>query len=211
MSLINPKGDNIKAKTQKDIGEVTVGLFATLGIYRLVSVLSLYTSYQLPVWSSCSIPEFAGTLFSTILAIIYVFALRRKSLKVVRKVFRIWWILGLIELTLVSLPIIVAGKWAESCENFLIAVFILLCLWLPFCLITLFMWTGLKGLKRIVETGIPSEEQGSSKLRLTCPQCGRSLKGVNEAMIGDIGVCPKCRAEFTIKRTDETSRDEETE
>ncbi len=147
----------MKAKTQKDIGEVTIGLFATLGVYRLVSVLSLYTSYQLPVWSSCSIPEFVGTLFSTILAIIYVFALRRKRLKVVRKIFRVWWVLGLIELTLVFLPILVAGKWVESRENFLIAIFILLCLGLPFGLITLLMWTGLKGLKRIVETGIPSE------------------------------------------------------
>ena len=38
------------------------------------------------------------------------------------------------------------------------------------------------------------------KLRLECPQCGRSLKGVTEEMIGDIGVCAKCKAEFVIEQ-----------
>ena len=54
-------------------------------------------------------------------------------------------------------------------------------------------------------------QKRKTKLRIKCPGCNRSLKGVTEEMIGDIGVCPKCRAEFTIKRRDETSRDEETE
>ena len=29
--------------------------------------------------------------------------------------------------------------------------------------------------------------------------CGRSLKGATQAMIGDTGVCPKCRTEFVIE------------
>lgn len=54
-------------------------------------------------------------------------------------------------------------------------------------------------------------QKRKTKLRIKCPDCGRLLKGATEAMIGDIGVCPKCKAEFTIKSGDETSRDEETE
>lgn len=40
-----------------------------------------------------------------------------------------------------------------------------------------------------------------SPLCFNCPHCGRSIRG-NRSMIGDIGICPKCRNEFTI--TDET-------
>ncbi len=38
-----------------------------------------------------------------------------------------------------------------------------------------------------------------TKLRTACPKCGISLRGVTNKMVGDIGVCPKCRAEFEIK------------
>ena len=37
-------------------------------------------------------------------------------------------------------------------------------------------------------------------LLIHCPQCGRSLKGATKDMIGDTGVCPKCKAEFTIEQ-----------
>jgi len=36
-------------------------------------------------------------------------------------------------------------------------------------------------------------------LRISCPQCGRSLNGATKDMIGDTGVCPKCRSEFVIE------------
>lgn len=36
------------------------------------------------------------------------------------------------------------------------------------------------------------------KLKVSCPKCGRRLKGATSAMIGDIGVCQRCRAEFEI-------------
>jgi len=36
------------------------------------------------------------------------------------------------------------------------------------------------------------------KLKLKCPECGSPLKGATADMIGDVGVCPKCKHEFTI-------------
>ncbi len=42
-----------------------------------------------------------------------------------------------------------------------------------------------------------------TKLKVKCPYCRRSLKGATEAMIGDIGVCPKCKSEFIIEPKDE--------
>lgn len=36
-------------------------------------------------------------------------------------------------------------------------------------------------------------------LHIDCPQCGRSLKGATGEMIGDTGVCPKCKAEFILR------------
>lgn len=44
-----------------------------------------------------------------------------------------------------------------------------------------------------------------TKLKIKCPGCGRSLKGVTRAMIGDVGVCPKCKAEFIVEPKDEQS------
>ena len=38
---------------------------------------------------------------------------------------------------------------------------------------------------------------------IACPQCGMELYGATEEMIGDIGVCKKCKAEFTIRQDDE--------
>lgn len=53
-----------------------------------------------------------------------------------------------------------------------------------------------------------SSEPKSSKLSVNCPQCGRALKGAKRDMIGDIGVCPKCKAEFTIEQKGENSKEE---
>lgn len=38
------------------------------------------------------------------------------------------------------------------------------------------------------------------KLIINCPQCSRSLKGATQEMIGDTGVCPKCKSEFVIEQ-----------
>ncbi len=38
------------------------------------------------------------------------------------------------------------------------------------------------------------------KFAVRCPNCSRKLKGATEKMIGDTGICPKCKTEFEIKR-----------
>ena len=38
------------------------------------------------------------------------------------------------------------------------------------------------------------------KLIISCPKCGRLLKGATQEMIGDTGVCPKCKSEFVIEQ-----------
>jgi len=43
----------------------------------------------------------------------------------------------------------------------------------------------------------------AARLRVTCPKCGRSLRGATQEMIGETGVCPKCKAEFVIAHDDE--------
>jgi len=42
----------------------------------------------------------------------------------------------------------------------------------------------------------------TSSLKSNCPQCGRSLRGATQEMVGDTGVCPKCKAEFVIGQVD---------
>jgi len=36
------------------------------------------------------------------------------------------------------------------------------------------------------------------KLKVRCLKCGKGLVGATEDMVGDVGVCPNCREEFTI-------------
>jgi len=38
-----------------------------------------------------------------------------------------------------------------------------------------------------------------ARLNINCPKCGATLRGVTTDMVGDIGVCPKCQAEFEIQ------------
>lgn len=50
-------------------------------------------------------------------------------------------------------------------------------------------------------------DESSDNLRVNCPQCRRLLKGATKNMIGDTGVCPKCKAEFTIVQEDSPKND----
>lgn len=129
----------MKAKTQKNIGLVSAGIMFIVGIYQL-----LFWSHQ--------IIELLGLLETTVLSGIYVFALSRKKLGVAEVVYRTWWIIGVILLGVVFLGLLVSGKWAESFTAFLTVVIILLSLGLPFMLIMFLWWTGIKGLRRIIET-----------------------------------------------------------
>jgi len=50
---------------------------------------------------------------------------------------------------------------------------------------------------------LPKKE---NKLGINCPNCGHRLYGVTESMIGQIGMCKKCKAEFTIDKDLEHKR-----
>jgi hypothetical protein len=38
----------------------------------------------------------------------------------------------------------------------------------------------------------------AKKLKIDCPTCGKVLRGATSDMLGDVGVCPVCKAEFRI-------------
>lgn len=86
-----------------------------------------------------------------------------------------------------------------------IALFIIIC-----AKVGAFFATGGKGKQAIpsiavllifAELGVIWKPTGS-KLKVNCPKCGRWLSGVTKEMIGDIGVCTKCKAEFVIGKDD---------
>lgn len=39
-----------------------------------------------------------------------------------------------------------------------------------------------------------------TKIKVKCPVCKRSVKGFNEAVVGDTAQCPKCKADFTVEQ-----------
>ena len=45
-------------------------------------------------------------------------------------------------------------------------------------------------------------EDTNKKIKVNCPKCGRPLKGATQVMVGDTGVCAKCKAEFVINQID---------
>lgn len=44
------------------------------------------------------------------------------------------------------------------------------------------------------------------RFKVNCPSCGRRLRGATTDMLGDVGVCPHCRTEFTIQPTSRNPR-----
>ena len=44
----------------------------------------------------------------------------------------------------------------------------------------------------------PGRDVPVRKLKVKCPACGHTLKGATTAMVGELGVCPHCKAEFEI-------------
>ena len=52
------------------------------------------------------------------------------------------------------------------------------------------------------KSSINLDQNGPKKLRIICPECGHTLRDATSQMIGDIGVCPKCKAEFVISSTE---------
>jgi len=122
-----------------------IGLFGTMAL--IVFGICQFIRHL----SSDSPVTLLSMLFSIVLFSIYVFGILRKRLKVTQVVYRTWWVLGIISLSIVFIGILVAGKWSEGFASLLTVLIILSCLGLPFGLITLLLWEGLRGLERIVE------------------------------------------------------------
>ncbi len=45
-------------------------------------------------------------------------------------------------------------------------------------------------------------------INIVCPKCNSILRGATKEMIGDIGVCPKCKSEFVIEEPGKKANDE---
>jgi len=70
---------------------------------------------------------------------------------------------------------------------------ILLC-WVAYCLVTQIA----DAQRASAETGNARSTDGPWRIKVYCPGCNRTLRGATSDMIGDLGVCPKCRTEFII-------------
>lgn len=138
------------AKTQIYIGEVTAGIMAVLGFYTLVSFFSRFSKYEFPHWSSnTALLCLLGTMVSVILSVCYFSAIRKRKVKTVRQIYRIWWITSVVQIGILFFDIVAAGIWTESTEDLMICVTIMFGFSAPFVLITLLWWLGLRGLKQM--------------------------------------------------------------
>ncbi len=54
---------------------------------------------------------------------------------------------------------------------------------------------GKKSWWKLLGQGVSSSE----RLKVRCPSCGARLRGATAAMIGDLGVCAKCKHDFVIE------------
>jgi predicted Zn-ribbon and HTH transcriptional regulator len=53
--------------------------------------------------------------------------------------------------------------------------------------------------KNLLEKTVENTYTETEKLPIICPHCQRKLFGATRAMVGDTGICPKCKAEFIIE------------
>lgn len=140
----------MKARTQMRIGLWGTIALLVFGLYQFIRLLP-----------SASLITLLGMLVSIILFTIYIFSIVRKKLKSTQRVYRIWWVLGLVELSILFIGLLVAGKWTENLQATLTVLIIFLCFALPFGFMTLVLWIGLRGLERILG---PENKSNADKL-----------------------------------------------
>lgn len=141
----------MKAETQRVIGLTTALISAVVGIWVLLFIQA-YT-----------LREFLGVLAAleeTVLSALYFFALKRKRLTLTKTIYRVWWIIGAILLSLVLLIILIIDNWARDFQNLLI--------WgLLFGVITFLLWIGLRGLVLIVDTESKATAEIAQKAKIS--------------------------------------------
>lgn len=140
----------MKPKTQKNIGLVTAAILFVVGIYKLVFQVHLRL-------------DLLGLLEITIFSAIYFLALRARKVRTAQVIYRVWWIIGLIVLSILFLGLLLFGFWRVKLEYFRFDLYLLLYVGVPFGLITLLWWIGLRGLQRIVETERMSTDEPNNK------------------------------------------------
>jgi heme A synthase len=137
----------MKPKIQMRIGLWGVISFTVFGVYQFICHLL-----------SDSLPELLGMLTSLIIFVIYIFSIIRKKLKTAQKAFRVWRLLWVVSLGLMSIGFL--GLCSR--EKLLLVLLILLCCGVFFGILTLIMWMGLRGLERVIESESRSNEEITS-------------------------------------------------
>jgi len=160
-------------------------------------------------------------LASIALAVIgYVLAFQESSIGAIGKVICVIGILGIIVglsiyafsdafFMLITQPKKVVWKLTKTIGVFLFAM--------GLAAGTIYV-TGGKGEKTIITVAafsalapISAIWKQQKTVSIECPQCGKKLYGATEEMIGEVGVCKKCEAEFTIRQEDTEPKDEQKE
>lgn len=212
------KDDIMKAKSKIRIGLAGTIIYLIWAMrYLVVLSVSIYNDSSLldsikEGEPSQELLAAIGILFCVSILTAYAFGIIRKKLKIARVAYHIWWIVLIIECGILFetlLPLLRIGDIPETIGGVLALLVVLAVKYfIPILLIPLLL-IGLHGLKQIEEP--ENKSSTNKKLRLNCPQCGRLLKGATREMIGDIGVCPKCKAEFAIEQKGENSKEKLTE
>jgi DNA-directed RNA polymerase subunit RPC12/RpoP len=72
--------------------------------------------------------------------------------------------------------------------------------WIAVAALGLFLWTFFRYTGDCVCRACGKTfEHPEEKIKVVCPKCSAGLLGATAGMIGDLGVCPKCKAEFIIE------------
>ena len=128
----------MKPKTQMRIGLWGAIAITVFGVYQFIHQPSLSV-------------EGLGMLTSLIIFAVYIFGIIRKKHKTVRGAYRFWWISMVVLLGIGFIGLFLCANWGEWHKSLLMILVIFLCTGVPFGIMTLILWTGLRGLERIMK------------------------------------------------------------
>ena len=173
----------MKPSTQKNIGEITAWIvFAIaiiIGLYKLTFVYankdkgndsSTYIDAVDKETGFAPTPKdqligscfrVAGFLTTIVLSGVFAFCLHKKYLRGAQTTYRIWWITLLVPLCILLLSLLLLSK---NIEGFFILSVVLILGSLPFGLITLLYWVGLKGLLKMESLSANTEPASDKSL-----------------------------------------------
>ncbi|MCJ7728455.1 MAG: hypothetical protein MUO27_01020 [Sedimentisphaerales bacterium] len=158
----------MKPSTQKNIGEVTAWIVFSIAVIIGLYKLSFFyankdKAISPPTYSDAVNKEtgfvptprersigscfrIAGFLTTMVLSAVFAFCLHKKNLQGAQTTYRIWWITMLIPLCLLLVSLLLLCK---NIAGFFVLLIVLILSCLPFGLITLLYWVGIKGLSKM--------------------------------------------------------------